>query len=70
MGAPKITNYSANINGIAVKRKPLANTQRGSQKGGGVHKTKLLQTRQQTLIGSRRLFGNLHGIIWVKYNFK
>ena len=37
-----ITIYSANIDGIAVKRMPLANTKRGSQKrvrrGGGGHK--------------------------------
>ena len=29
-----ITNYSANMDGIAVKRMPLAHTKRGSQKGG------------------------------------
>ena len=137
-----ITNYSANIDGIAVKRKPLANTKRGSQKGGGGkrangtpchiqhspntpttglrecgndtskstgrtgrlefsdpthhakgrtgdrpgprkeattrrnvtqgggNKTVPLQTSQQTSIGLQRPFGNLHGLIWVKYNSK
>ena len=33
-GAQKIGNYSPNIDGIAVKRKTLANTKRGSQNGG------------------------------------
>ena len=51
-----ITNYSANIDGIAVKRKPLTNIKRVSQKdgrGGGANKIVSLQTIQQTLMGSR-----------------
>ena len=34
MGHKKITNYSANMHGIAVKQKPIANTKRDEQKGG------------------------------------
>ena len=61
-----ITNYSANIDGIAVKRKPVANTTRGAKKARGG------RWRAQKIGGAQKItnyVASIYGIAVVRKAF-